>query len=182
MIKAIGGSSSVNITNSKNTIKSSDGNFKNVIDNTLTKSPGMQGLKDKYNYSEMTNTEKKLFNSYILQKMLLSSKADTETYQKFTYEDFQKTVSCFPPPDSPKTVFKAWENFLSKYPEDEQIKVMAQFIPSEPITSNTESYIQSMIDHCTLDEIVTGTNRYYEKSLYNDFLKELDNINNITTK
>lgn len=144
------------------------------FDKTLINLPGGQGLKKKYKYDEMTDTEKRLFNSYRLQKMLLSSSKDMDNY---TYEDYQKAVRCFPPASAPRSVFKAWESFLSKYPENDQLKIAAQFLPSameKEYTSDAESFVKELIDHCSLDEIITGTNRFYEKSLYNNFLKELE--------
>lgn len=179
MIRSINSSSDINFTINRNKDSSNSKSFKNLLDDTLTTFPGMNGLKSDYNYEEMTNTEKKLFNSYLLQKMLISSQKGDETAQNFTYEKFKENVLCFPPPDASKDEFKAWESFLSKYPENEQIKVMAQFIPEAPVNTDSRSYVKSLIDRCTLDEIATGTNRTYEKNLYDSFLKELDNIDSM---
>ncbi len=76
---------------------------------------------------------------------------------------------------------EAYTNTISKYPEDQREKIMGELSYLESPTDNLDmkTSIKNGIEHCKLVEIITGQSQKHRENLYEDFLNELNKINNI---
>ncbi|MBU5300265.1 hypothetical protein KQI45_09260 [Clostridium sporogenes] len=151
--------------------KPENNTFKKYLSDYVPRYTGDEGIAKKYNYKEMTIFEKRTFDEYMLTKVAYG----------ISYEDFKKTLCGFPPVDAPKDVMEAYTNIISKYPENQREKIMGELSYLESPTDNLDmkTSIKNGIEHCKLVEIITGQNQKHRENLYEDFLNELNKINNI---
>ncbi|MCW6111671.1 hypothetical protein [Clostridium sporogenes] len=165
----------LNINTKKNTIEQNnqpeDNKFKKYLSDYVPKYTGDEGVVQEHNYKEMTLFEKCTFDHYM----------QTDFLYGVSYEDFKKNLCGFPPVDAPKDIMEAYTNTISKYPENQREKIMAELSYLESPTDNLDmkTSIKNGIEHCKLVEIITGQSQKHRENLYEDFLNELNKINNI---
>ncbi|NFM30701.1 hypothetical protein FDC02_05200 [Clostridium botulinum] len=176
MIDNISNSQSyLNINNKKNTIEQNDqpedNKFQKYLSDYIPKYTGDEGISKKCNYKEMTVFEKRIFDHYM----------QTDFLYGVSYEDFKKTLCGFPPVDAPKSIIEAYQNTISKYPENQRKKIMGELSYLESPNDNLDmgTIIRNAIDHCKLVEIITGQSQKHRENLYEDFLNEFNKVNTI---
>lgn len=165
----------LNINNKKNTIEQNDqpenNKFEKYLSDYAPKYAGDEGVVKEHNYKEMTIFEKRIFDHYM----------QTDFLYGVSYDDFKKNLCGFPPVDAPKDVMEAYTNTISKYPENQREKIMGElsYLESPTDTLDMKTSIKNGIEHCKLVEIITGQSQKHRENLYEDFLNELNKINNI---
>ncbi|KEI96345.1 hypothetical protein [Clostridium botulinum] len=165
----------LNINNKKNTIEQNDqpedNKFQKYLSDYIPKYTGDEGISKKCNYKEMTVFEKRIFDHYM----------QTDFLYGVSYEDFKKTLCGFPPVDAPKSIIEAYQNTISKYPENQRKKIMGELSYLESPNDNLDmgTIIKNAIEHCKLVEIITGQSQKHRESLYEDFLNEFNKVNTI---
>ncbi|BAQ14661.1 hypothetical protein CBB2_2551 [Clostridium botulinum] len=165
----------LNINNKKNNIEqndqSEDNKFEKYLSDYVPKYTGDEGMPKKCDYKEMTVFEKRIFDDYM----------QTDFLYGVSYEDFKKTLCGFPPVDAPKSIIEAYQNTISKYPENQRKKIMGELsyleLPNDNLDMGT--IIRNAIDHCKLVEIITGQSQKHRENLYEDFLNEFNKVNTI---
>ncbi|MHB9922693.1 hypothetical protein CGQ39_11740 [Clostridium botulinum] len=148
-----------------------DNKFKKYLSDYVPKYTGDEGMSKKSDYKEMTVFEKRIFDDYM----------QTDFLYGVSYEDFKKTLCGFPPVDAPKSIIEAYQNTISKYPENQRKKIMGELGYLESPNDNLDmgTIIRNAIDHCKLVEIITGQSQRHRKNLYEDFLNEFNKVNTI---
>ncbi|KON10803.1 hypothetical protein HYH70_00040 [Clostridium botulinum] len=165
----------LNINNKKNNIEqndqSEDNKFEKYLSDYIPKYTGDEGISKKCNYKEMTVFEKRIFDHYM----------QTDFLYGVSYEDFKKTLCGFPPVDAPKSIIEAYQNTISKYPENQRKKIMGELSYLESPNDNLDmgTIIKNAIEHCKLVEIITGQSQKHRENLYEDFLNEFNKVNTI---
>ncbi|ACO84679.1 hypothetical protein [Clostridium botulinum] len=165
----------LNINNKKNTIEQNDqpedNKFEKYLSDYIPKYTGDEGISKKCNYKEMTVFEKRIFDHYM----------QTDFLYGVSYEDFKKTLCGFPPVDAPKSIIEAYQNTISKYPENQRKKIMGELSYLESPNDNLDmgTIIKNAIEHCKLVEIITGQSQKHRENLYEDFLNEFNKVNTI---
>ncbi|AUM88270.1 hypothetical protein ACYJ2V_000260 [Clostridium botulinum] len=165
----------LNINNKKNNIEqndqSEDNKFEKYLSDYVPKYTGDEGMPKKCDYKEMTVFEKRIFDDYM----------QTDFLYGVSYEDFKKTLCGFPPVDAPKSIIEAYQNTISKYPENQRKKIMGELSYLESPNDNLDmgTIIRNAVDHCKLVEIITGQSQIHRENLYEDFLNEFNKVNTI---
>ncbi|EQB3099762.1 hypothetical protein [Clostridium botulinum] len=165
----------LNINNKKNNIEqndqSEDNKFEKYLSDYVPKYTGDEGMPKKCDYKEMTVFEKRIFDDYM----------QTDFLYGVSYEDFKKTLCGFPPVDAPKSIIEAYQNTISKYPENQRKKIMGELSYLESPNDNLDmgTIIRNAVDHCKLVEIITGQSQRHRENLYEDFLNEFNKVNTI---